>query len=86
VKLIKCKAIVVLVGICVSFLAITYLAGQLSSQNKWVDSAMAECRAKGWRQNDLGLSRSQFANYGLLSTATITLKSKDRDQPKIVHF
>jgi hypothetical protein len=71
-------------GCLLLLLAVTYLAGALASLNRAVDAAMAECRAKGWQDNDLGLSTSQVAKYGLVSTATIALNSKDLNRPKTV--
>ncbi len=81
----KSKFIASVVGCILLFLAVTYLAGAFCPQNKPVESAMAECRAKGWQEQDLGITTLQLANYGLLSTASITLNSKDRNQPKAVH-
>ena len=66
-------------------LAVNYIAGNFSPRNAAVDAALAECRGKGWRDDDLGLSGSQVSNnYGLGSTAEVTLKSKDLRRPKTI--
>jgi len=81
----KIKLMLTVFGGCfLLLLVVTYLAGAFSSQNKAVDAAMAECQAKGWRDNNLGLTTSEVSNYGLVSTATIALNSKDSNRPKTI--
>ena len=81
----KIKLILNVFGGCfLLLLVVTGLAGALSSPDKAVDAAIAECRAKGWADKDLGLSTSQVSNYVLVSTATITLNSKDSNRPKTI--
>jgi hypothetical protein len=81
----KIKLILSVFGGCfLLLLVVTGLAGAMSSPNKAVDAAIAECRAKGWPNKDLGLSTVQVSNYGLVSTATITLNSKDSNRPKTI--
>jgi hypothetical protein len=72
------------VGCFLLLLAVTYLVGAFASPSRAVDATLAECRTKGWEDQDLGLSGSQVYNYGLVSTATVTLKAKDAHRPKIV--
>jgi len=70
---------------CVAFLlAVAYVAGLFSSAEGPVQSAMAECRARGWHDGEIGLSGSEVNNYGLLSTATVTWLSKDKDRPRVI--
>jgi hypothetical protein len=81
----KIKLILSVLGGCfLLLLVVTGLAGAISSPDKVVDAAIAECRAKGWADTDLGLSISQVSNYGLVSTATITLNSKASNRPKTI--
>jgi hypothetical protein len=81
----KIKPILSVFGGCLLvLLVVTGLAGAISSPDKAVDAATAECRAKGWPDKDLGLSTSQVSNYGSVSTATITLNSKDTNRPKTI--
>jgi hypothetical protein len=55
----RIKPVLSVVGGCsLLFLAVTYTAGELSSPSKAVDAALAECRAKGWQENDLGRSKT----------------------------
>jgi hypothetical protein len=81
----KVKLILNVVGGCfVLLLVVAALAGATSPPNKAVDAAIAECRAKGWSDKDLGLSTAQVSNYGLVGTAAIALNSKDPNRPKTI--
>jgi hypothetical protein len=81
----KIKPTVSVFGGCfLLLLVVTGLAGAISPPNKAVDAAIAECQAKGWPDKDFALSTAQVSNYGLLSTATITLNSKDSNRPKTI--
>ena len=82
----KTKLILSAIGMCLLLLlAGNYMAGVLSPTSTAIDAAMAECRAKGWQQDDLVQPHLEVSNSILGSTATVDLKSKDRNQPKTVH-
>jgi hypothetical protein len=82
----KIKLILGLLGAgSLLLLAVNFIAGEFSPRNAPVDAALAECQGKGWQADDLGLYNSQvWNNYGLGSTASVALKSKDPNRPKTV--
>jgi hypothetical protein len=74
----------VVVGCFLLLLAVNYMAGELSPTSTALDAALAECRVKGWQENDLAQSGYQVSNSILGSSATITLTPKDLNRPKTV--
>jgi hypothetical protein len=81
----RSKMILNVVGVCVLLLlAVNYMAGELSPMNTAFDTALAECRAKGWQDNTLAQTGSQISTSFLGSTAAVVLKTKDQNQPKTV--
>ena len=65
-------------------LAVNYMAGALSLTSPVLDAALAECRTKGWEDNDLAQTSNQVSFSILGSTATVILNSKDSNRPKTV--
>lgn len=81
----KIKRILSAVGICLLLLpAVNFMAGQLSPKNTAFETALAECRAKGWQDNDLDQVGLKVSNSVFGSTAAVVLKTKDRNQPKTI--
>ena len=82
----KTRLILSLGGGCLLLLlVVNYITGQFSPRNAYVDAALAACRGKGWQDNDLGLTNSEASNnYGLGSSASVSLKSNDPNRPKTV--
>ena len=81
----KISLMMTVVGVCVLLLlGGNYLAGVLSPESTALDAALAECRAKGWQNNELAQTGLQISTSALGSAATIVLKPKDREHPNTI--